>query len=257
MPSTSSDPRGRAGRALLVDDPEEARGLPPRLRRLRSRKGRVFLQVASRSSCRIRASFATGSRSSRQSRTRGRCSRSRRSRRLLRPPLGVRRRQATRRRLEEPRRASRRDAEAMSKAEEAWLPLCGADRLLRVHAGGQARERPHGRLLPPPPGSPAGRSSSRLLPLDRDMGPRLGERSPSRRRVRSVTWIAPGGACDSIRLAVFTVSPQRSCPSLLLPITPATAGPESIPTRRLRPAAAGREASVSRMASAARAAASA
>ena len=51
------------------------------------------------------------------------------------------------------RRAPGRDralAGALEGPEEARLPLRRADRLLRVHAGGRARERPHGRLLPLP-----------------------------------------------------------------------------------------------------------
>ena len=40
---------------------------------------------------------------------------------------------------------------------EARLPLRRPDDLLRVHAGGRARQRPHARLLPPRPGRPPGR----------------------------------------------------------------------------------------------------
>ena len=43
-------------------------------------------------------------------------------------------------------------------------------------------------------------------------------------RVDSLTWMRPGFPWDSIRLAVLTVSPQRSYWNFVLPITPATTG---------------------------------
>ena len=51
----------------------------------------------------------------------------------------------------QPRRPSGRDrplARALARPEEARLPLRRADRLLLVHAGRRARERPHDELLP-------------------------------------------------------------------------------------------------------------
>ena len=53
-------------------------------------------------------------------------------------------------------------------------------------------------------------------------------------RVDSLTWMRPGTPWDSIRLAVLTVSPQMSYWNFVLPITPATAGPELMPTRSWR-----------------------
>ena len=49
------------------------------------------------------------------------------------------------------------------------------------------------------------------LPLTA-ISPRRWNRYPSRSRwqVRSVTWMQPGTPSDSMRLAVFTVSPHRS-----------------------------------------------
>jgi len=46
---------------------------------------------------------------------------------------------------------------------------------------------------------------SSLVPRGRRANP-----GPSAAATRSVTWISPGSPWDSIRLAVFTVSPQRS-----------------------------------------------
>ena len=78
--------------------------------------------------------------------------RGREAARLLRlVRVGVRRWHAARRRLAVARRASRRDRPlegALEGSEEARLPVRRADRLLRVHAGGRPRERPHGGLLP-------------------------------------------------------------------------------------------------------------
>ncbi len=48
-------------------------------------------------------------------------------------------------------------------------------------------------------------------------------------------WIRSGVPCDSIRLAVFTASPQRSYRNRLRPMTPATTGPELMPMRSSRP----------------------
>lgn len=52
--------------------------------------------------------------------------------------------------------------------------------------------------------------------------------------VDSEIWIFPGSPLDSIRLAVLTVSPQMSYWNFMLPMTPATAGPELMPIRKLR-----------------------
>ena len=53
------------------------------------------------------------------------------------------------------------------------------------------------------------RHGSLSLDLDRPARPHANA-GPSAAATRSVTWISPGSPCDSIRLAVFTVSPQRS-----------------------------------------------
>ena len=64
------DPRGRAGRAELVDDPAQARGLPPGVRRLRPAQVARLRRGAGRASCSpIPASSATASRSRRRSPT--------------------------------------------------------------------------------------------------------------------------------------------------------------------------------------------
>jgi hypothetical protein len=67
---------------------------------------------------------------------------------------------------------------------------------------------------------------SSLVPRGRRANP-----GPSAAATRSVTWISPGSPWDSIRLAVFTVSPQRSYMNLRRPITPVTTGLVSIPIR--------------------------
>ena len=58
------DPRGRAGRLVVAHDPEQAGGLPRRLRRLRPRRGRRLRRARHRTPAgRCRASCATGPRS--------------------------------------------------------------------------------------------------------------------------------------------------------------------------------------------------
>ena len=52
-----------------------------------------------------------------------------------------------------------------------------------------------------------------------------------RSRVARETWTRPGSPCDSRRLAVLTVSPHTSYWNLLVPMTPATTGPELMPIR--------------------------
>ena len=59
--------------------------------------------------------------------------------------------------------------------------------------------------------------------------------SSSRSRVARVIWIRPGVPDDSMRLAVLTASPHRSYRKRFRPMTPATTGPELIPTRSSRP----------------------
>ena len=74
------------------------------------------------------------------------------------------------------------------------------------------------------------------LALDRDRPPRLAhELVLEQLFVARVIWIRPEVPWDSMRLAVFTASPQRSYRNRFRPITPATTGPELIPTRNPSP----------------------
>ena len=54
-------------------------------------------------------------------------------------------------------------------------------------------------------------------------------RSAMRARVASDVCILPGSPWDSMRAAVLTASPHKSYTNFLLPITPATTGPECMP----------------------------
>ena len=76
-----------------------------------------------------------------------------RGRQLLRLALGLRGRRAARRRLDDARRATRRDASLEGDEQRAQAPrlsLRRAHGLLRLHAGSRARQRPRRLVLPLP-----------------------------------------------------------------------------------------------------------
>ena len=117
-PLRAAHARRRAGRPLVEHDPEQARGLPEGVRRLRRRRRSRGSGRRTSSGCsptRDRAQPAQGRVHDRERAARARGAG--RARELRRVPLGLRRRRADRRRLADARRAARGDelSKALSK----------------------------------------------------------------------------------------------------------------------------------------------
>ena len=157
-------PGGRPGRPRLDHDPPEARGVPARLRPLRSPEGGPLRRgqgprAAPRPRHRPQPAQGPGRRHE--------CPRLPRAAggaRPLRPvPLELRRRRAAAERVAEPQGGPGPHAgvgRAQQGAPAARLHVRGLDDLLRVHAGRRAGQRPRRRLLPPPRGGPAPRATA-------------------------------------------------------------------------------------------------
>mgnify|MGYP003694759329 CR=1 FL=1 len=146
-------PRGLPGGPELADDPQQARGLPQRLRRLRRRAGRPLRRPRRRPGCSATpASCAIAARSSRRSTTPAGCSSCARSSARSPPTPGASSRHRARGRsaddaggAEEARQLGRIGGD-VEGPEEARLELRRPDHGLRVHAGDGPGERPSRRL---------------------------------------------------------------------------------------------------------------
>src|SRR5581483_6505326 len=190
-PVRDADPRGRPGRPVVGDDPQQARGLPEGVRRVRPGRGRALRRPEGRT-----ADGRPGDRPQpREDRSRDRqrpcvAGASGGDRLGGRAPVVVRRRSADRSSRPVPLADPRGDRRVPCDepgAQATRVPLRRADDLLRVHAGGWHGERSHALLLPTP------RASTATLDLTRSRARRRGRR----RGPPASVLLPPGRACHN------------------------------------------------------------
>ena len=201
----AADPGGVSVRALLADDPAQARELPGRVRRLRLRAVAAYDDADFERLMGDAGSSATGPRSRRRSPTRGRrCELARTASRLPRSPgrFGP-----TRDAAPAGSTTSRDHAGVQGAgqgAQAARLPLRRPDHRLRADAGGRDRQRPPRRLLRSRRGGGRAMNARPQAARPRDLRGLCGRR-PRGRRARSSPTTSP-----------FTARRTRARPRRLL-----------------------------------------